>query len=49
MIDRKTKRAPAVDTGISVTSTSIVQLNIVLAFYTKMLQVMCVNSALCLY
>lgn len=36
MIDRKTMRAPAVDTGISVTSTSIVQLNIVLAFYTRM-------------
>lgn len=49
MIDRKTTRAPAVDTGISVTSTSIVQLKIVLAFYTRMLQVMCVNSALCLY
>lgn len=36
MIDRKTMRACAVDTGISVTSTSIVQLNIVLAFYTRM-------------
>lgn len=37
MIDRKTMQAPAVNTGISVTSTSIiVQLNIVLAFYPRM-------------
>lgn len=44
MIDRKTTRAPAVDTGISVTSISTVQLNIVLAFYTRMRPVLSLVS-----